>query len=473
MILRDYQQQSIEAVRASMRSGKKRPILVLPTGAGKTVCFSYIAHSAGLKGNRVIILVHRQELIYQTSEKLTMFGIEHGVISPEFEHTDYPVQIAMVQTLSRDTRLSKTVKPNLLIVDECHHSNATNYKKIVDWAECPVIGVTATPCRLDGRGLKEIFDDICVGVTVSNLLERGFLSDYRYFGMPVKSELLKNMKVSMGDYSADTIKDLAGKVSGDVVETWEEKAINQPTIVFCPSVASAESIATQFRSAGYEFYSLDGSMDRSKRKKLINDLAEGKITGITSCDVISEGTDIPVASCAVLLRKTKSTSLFMQQVGRVLRPVEGKKAIVIDMVQNYQEHGMPCEEREWSLEGKKKQEKNPEDIEIKFKQCKKCFAVSSPASVQCDECGEPFKVMTRKEMLFASGYSLAEVEKYSKPIKKVDHFTLEKYCESKGIKKGFAYFVRRDIDGKFDKFLEDFKLWREANLISNGKSILS
>jgi superfamily II DNA or RNA helicase len=184
--LRDYQDDVINACRASYKSGKKAPLLVLPTGAGKTICFSFMAHSASNKGSNVLILVHRQELVYQTSEKLSFFGLDHGIISPEFPHTDHPVQIAMVQTLSKDKRLSKSKKPDLLIIDEAHHSMAKGYRKVIDWAQSTVLGVTATPCRLDGMGLGNVFDDIVIGVTVDYLIRRKFLSDYLYYGFPYK-----------------------------------------------------------------------------------------------------------------------------------------------------------------------------------------------------------------------------------------------------------------------------------------------
>lgn len=422
-------------------AGKDRLFMLSDfTVTHNTVCFSYMAHNSSQRGNRVLILVHRQELIYQTSEKLSMFGVDHGIISPEFSQNDKPVQVAMVQTLSRKKRLDITQKPDIIIVDECHHTNASNYMKIIEWAGCKVVGVTATPCRLDGKGLGDIFDDICVGTTVSDLIDRGYLSKYRYFGLPVKKEALKGLKIRMGDYSRETATEMAKGVLGDIVGTWKKQAENQPTIVFCPSVKSAETIAEMFQCAGYNFKSLDGSMDREYRKSLIQGLADGSIAGITSCDVISEGTDIPVASCAVLVRKTKSTSLYLQQVGRVLRPVEGKTAVIIDMVQNYEDHGMPCDDRDWELHTTKK--RVSDEKEPSFRQCEECYACTPTPATHCCECGEPFPVKERKELQFSESFELAEIDFKNRKYQKAFVNRFGEFCESVlGWKKRASYYV--------------------------------
>ena len=433
--LRDYQENSIEAVRVALRGGKKKPLLVLPTGGGKTVCFSSIAFNASQRGNKVMIIVHRQELIYQTSEKLSAWGIDHGIISPEFQHTDQGVQVAMIQTLTR--RLLKTEKPDLLIIDEAHHSNAANYKRVIEWAGCTTIGVTATPCRLDGRGLGEVYDEICVGVTVQELIDRGFLSEYKYYALPIpKDAKREGLRKLGGEYTSESATKLIEGAIPNIVGEWESKAKGLPTIVFCPSVATAESVAKMFTDAGHKFVPISGAMDRTYRKQVISSLASGEVHGITSCDVVSEGTDIPVASCAMLLRKTASTSLYLQQVGRVLRPVEGKTAIVIDFVENYKDHGAPCSIRAWELGGRVKKPVNMECL------CSECSAVNSKLKTRCVECGailnykecpecmgmvpsfekkcECGYVFERKakELIQSGSFTLAEVEFVDKKLKK-------------------------------------------------------
>ncbi|MCP4393210.1 MAG: DEAD/DEAH box helicase [Alphaproteobacteria bacterium] len=434
--LRDYQEEVITGCRTAYSQGKKAPLLVLPTGAGKTICFSYVAQSASSRGSRVLILVHRQELIYQTSEKLKMFGVDHGIISPEFPHTDKPVQVAMIQTLVR--RTSKITKPDLIVVDEAHHAMSSTYTKIIEWGGCRILGVTATPCRLDGRGLGNVFDEIVVGVTVKKLIEMGHLSPYKYYSMPIKIE--NKLHKRMGDYKKDEVDEVAKKaIAGDIVGEWEKRALNEPTIVFCPSVDASERVAKLFQDRGYKFESLSGNMKREHRKGLISGLANGSLTGITSCDVVSEGTDIPVASCAILIRKTASTSLFLQQVGRVLRPVEGKIATIIDMVSNFSDHGAPCEEREWDLSTDKKKKKTKDKNES-FNQCDECFCIFSKDDDECPECGWEVPEKVAAEISFDSSYTLQEVD-FSSPRNKGNfQKKFGEFCQTvKGYKKGMAY----------------------------------
>ena len=434
--LRDYQEEVITGCRSAYSQGKKAPLLVLPTGAGKTICFCYVAQSASEKGSRVIIIVHRQELIYQTSESLKMFGVDHGIISPEFPHTDKPIQIAMVQTIGN--RLKRLTKPDLIVVDEAHHTTSATYKRVIEWGECRVLGVTATPCRLDGKGLGNIFDEMVIGISVKELIAMGHLSPYRYYSMPIK---IKNkLHKSMGDYKKDEVNHISDTaIAGDIVGEWEKRALNEPTIVFCPSVSASERVAKLFQEKGYNFESLSGNMKRDHRKKLISGLADGSVTGITSCDVVSEGTDIPVASCAILIRKTASRSIFLQQVGRVLRPVDGKTAVVIDMVQNFMEHGAPCEERVWSLSTDKKKIKAKEKNEP-FNQCDECFCIFPKDDDKCPECGWKVPEKETPEISFDSSYTLQEVD-FSSPRNKGNfQKKFGEFCQTvKGYKKGMAY----------------------------------
>ena len=170
MQLRYYQQRAIADTRAAIAAGSRTPILVLPTGGGKTIIFSAIAQSAAAKGNRVLILVHRRELIHQTSSKLAWVGLDHGIIAAGVRPTDAPVQVASVQTLAR--RLHRTNwQPGLIIIDEAHHATAGQWSRILEhWPSTYRLGVTATPCRLDGRGLGAAFDAMVLGPSVACLL---------------------------------------------------------------------------------------------------------------------------------------------------------------------------------------------------------------------------------------------------------------------------------------------------------------
>ena len=201
---RIYQQEAIQNCRNAFGIKKNSVLLVMPTGAGKTVVFSQIAQNAVEKNNNVLILVHRRELITQASKKLAAINVEHGIIAAKFKPTDAPIQIASVQTLVR--RLSTTkFTPSLIIIDEAHHAAAGSWKKILDnYPKAIRLGVTATPCRLDGRGLKEFFDDLILGPTIPELVKLGYLSPHRVFAAP-KPVKLTGIKTRAGDYAKDQL----------------------------------------------------------------------------------------------------------------------------------------------------------------------------------------------------------------------------------------------------------------------------
>lgn len=397
MNLRPYQQTLVEELRSKYSAGFKAPLLVLPTGGGKTFIFSYIAKSAAAKGLKVFILVHRQELLNQTSRSLDALEVRHGLIRPDYpEASMLPVQVASVQTLSR--RLNRGhYDPGLIIVDEAHHATAGTWRKILDrFPTALTLGVTATPVRTDGHGLKDIFDCIVEGPTVRDLISEGFLVKPKVYGPPHQVDLT-GVKRRGGDYDAKDLTERVDrpKITGDVISHYRKLADRQPAIAFCVSVAHAQHVAAQFRDAGYTAVCLDGSMHDAARRSAIEGLANGSINVLTSCDIISEGTDIPVVSVAILLRPTQSTGLFLQQVGRALRPAPNKEhAIILDHAGNCMRHGMPDEDREWSLDGEPKT-KRKTDSEPTVKQCDKCYHVYRPAP-RCPNCGHTPEIKDRK-----------------------------------------------------------------------------
>ncbi len=392
--LRDYQEQSVQRVRQSYIAGRKAPLLVLPTGGGKTVIFSYIAANTAARGKRVWILVHRVELLRQTSAALDKAGVRNGLINPKYTpDISAPVQVASVQTLIK--RLGKFPPPDLIIIDEAHHAIAGTWKKIIDaFPRAHVLGVTATPCRGDGTGLGieagGVFDDLLLGPQIGELIERGYLVKPIVYA-PKERLDLTGVRTKMGDYDNSQLAELMDKpkITGSAVEHYTRLCPGAPAVVFCVSVAHAIHVADEFRRAGYRAYHADGSLDDDVRKRILNGLGNGSVQVVTSCDLISEGTDIPAIGAAILLRPTQSLGLYLQQVGRALRPCEGKEhAIILDHVGNVITHGMPDEPREWSLEGEQKKKKKKEDKEknIPVKQCDQCYAIHEPAP-KCPVCG--------------------------------------------------------------------------------------
>jgi len=394
MQLRTYQTETINKTANSLRKGKHAPLIVLPTGAGKTVIFSEISKRAVQKNNNVLILVHRRELIKQASQKLANIQVPHGIIAAGFKPSSHQIQVASVQTIVR--RLKSTpFKPTLIIIDEAHHSVAGSWKKTLDnWPTAKRIGVTATPCRLSGEGLREMFDDLILGPSVKKLVKAGFLSPHKVFGAPQKINF-KKVKMRGGDYATDQLAEemLKADITGDAVKQYQKHANNLPAIAFCVNVEHAESVKTKFNNSGIAADIITGSMNTDDRDQVINGLSTGKIQVLVSIEVVSEGFDLPAVSCAILLRKTASLGLYLQQVGRILRPQENKTAIVLDHVGNTITHGFIDDPKNWSLDAPKKSRKNQEKAPA-VQTCKQCFATYSPQPT-CPECGYFAPVNTR------------------------------------------------------------------------------
>ncbi len=416
----------VTGIRDCFKNGIKSVLAVLPTGGGKTVVFTYITQKMGLKKKKVIILVHRIELLDQTSSALVEFDVEHGIINPKYTPCFiHDGQVASVQTIIRRLNYFAALnwKADAIIIDEAHHATSKSWTTIIDFfkelnPEVKIIGVTATPIRTDGQGLGVesggIFEEMVEGPSMSWLMDNGWLVRAKVYGQPEKLDL-SNIHTSGGDYKKDELSRLVDKpkIIGDAVQHYREICEGVPTLVYCVSVEHAEHVAQQFRDAGYKFYALDGNTDSEIRKRTIQGLKDGSVQGITSCDLIGEGTDIPRATCEVDLRPTQSKGLKIQHDGRVLRPVfppgfnasaatveerlaaiaasEKPFAIILDHVGNTERHGFSWAEQAWTLEGsvKKRGSKNQEKM-VQVVMCDSCHMQQEPAAV-CVGCGHVMK----------------------------------------------------------------------------------
>ncbi|MBX9838461.1 MAG: DEAD/DEAH box helicase family protein [Silvanigrellaceae bacterium] len=420
VILRKYQEEAIEKVKDSFRRKKRAPCLVLPTGGGKTICFCKIAESAVQNGKKVLILVHRAELLYQASEKLTNFGLSHGRISPEFTPAYYQnIQLASVDTLVK--RLDHLKEPDLIIIDEAHHVLKDNkWGRVVEkFKNSKLLGVTATPVRTNGDGLdisaKGFFDDLIIASSVKELMDLGFLCQAEYYAPPSHIDF-SNIKIRAGDYDSKGLSAETNKpdITGDAIKHYKNLSNNLPAIAFCVDKKHAEEVAKEFCAAGIHSEFIHGSLKSIDRKSRIEGLANGRIKVLTSVNVISEGTDIPVVTTAILLRKTKSLSLHLQMIGRVLRPFEGKKnAIIIDHVGNIIEHGFADTERTWSLKGIKKRNKKEVTL-TPTSQCPSCYSIYYTNKNRiCPKCGYE-KPIQEREISYSSEDLVKVTEEYKK-----------------------------------------------------------
>jgi DNA repair protein RadD len=348
--------------------------------------------------------------VNQISLALDRMGVRHGRIQPGHTMTGDLVQVGMVQTVGK--RLDKISAPDLLVIDEAHHAVAGLWSKVAEaWKSARILGVTATPQRSDGRGLGDAFDVMVEAIPMSELIAQGFLCGYDYLAPPPVADL-SGVGTRMGDYKIDELADAMDRavITGDAVGHYRDHLQGRPAIAFCVSIAHSEHVAAQFQQAGYRAASVDGKMDPDTRGRRIASIGDGRLQVLTSCDLISEGTDIPAVAGAILLRPTKSVGMFLQQVGRVLRPkADGSRAVIIDHVGNVHTHGLPDMPREWSLDTRKKKPPAPKTATCKA--CFKVFAVKPGwAQKPCD--GEP-------DCLFA------ERETASKPPLEVVPGTLE------------------------------------------------
>jgi DNA repair protein RadD len=414
--LRPYQLEGERQIRQAYADGFKSILYVLSTGGGKTYLFASIAFSAMRRQKRVLILCHRIELVDQIIEALKAFDITPQIIAASYQASagsaraaNKAVAVASVQTLVR--RLDSYAPPTLIICDESHHAaNGNGWSQILrKWPEARVLGVTATPCRLDGRGLGAHFDKLILGPSEEELVNRGYLVRTRIFAPPLvdTSGLFAPGHIRAGDCKTDEADALVNTpaVTGDAFGEYMKHTPNEQGLVFCTGVQHAENIARRFREGGVAAVSLNGGMDKQIRRMAFDDYRRGAIRILTSMDIFSEGVDAPGARVGIMLRPTQSLTLYRQQRGRILRPFPGKEyGTLIDHVQNCEKPGfvlLPGESDNWELTPdfiKKKKDAKP-GIRV----CLKCFAASLAYAKACGECGAVFPIKAREELEHREG----------------------------------------------------------------------
>ena len=369
-MLRPYQQRAVTMLREHHRD---RPLLCLPTGAGKTTVAAEVIRSATSRGNRAAFLVHRRELVDQAVARLAHFGVQAGrILAGHPEERDLPVQVASIPTLVRREHWPAEV----VIVDECSHATSASWGRCLDrYAESFVIGLTATPIRLDGRPLGDIFGCLVEPVTTQELVDAGHLVAPEVFAPPVD---LSKIRKRAGDYSLPEVYERMNPLTGSIVSTWLERTPGQRTVVFAVNVKHSQEIVAAFQQQGVAAEHIDGA---NPREDTLARLRSGETTLVSNCMVLSEGWDLPALQCAVLARPTKSLALFRQMVGRIMRPPG--PVTVLDHAGNHHEHGEVTEPVEWSLEGKPARSLNLDPLRT----CSECFAIYPPAAEECPQCG--------------------------------------------------------------------------------------
>ena len=307
LALRDYQITDVARLRETYAQGARAPIYQLATGGGKTVVFSHITKSATAKGKRTGVFVHRRELVAQASAKLALNAVPHGIMAAGLDRNhDEPVQVLSIQSaINRELP-----QFDFIVIDEAHHTRADTWHKLLAAQDkAKLLGVTATPARTDGKGLGThcggLFDAIVCGPTIADLTKAGHLAPTRCFAAPVQVNLEGVRKVA-GDYHQGELAERASLITGDVVREYAKHAAGRSAIVFCVTVAHAERVAQAFAAAGLRAACVHGGTPKDIRDGLIASLGNGGLDILTSCDLISEGLDIPSVGAVIMLRSTSA-----------------------------------------------------------------------------------------------------------------------------------------------------------------------
>lgn len=454
MILRDYQERAVVNVLAEIEN---RPILVMPTGAGKTVTGVAIARR---HGGRVLWVAHRRELILQAVGAIRAAGEEPGVIMPGYpSEPDKLIQVASVQTLAR--RGAQTC--DLLVIDEAHHASADSYANL-DAGH--ILGLTATPFRLDGAPLKPPFGRIVIGAHVDDLIRRGMLIEPTVYAPPGAD--LSGVRTVMGDYAQGELAERMKTITGDLIEHWKRLAHGRRTVVFAVNVAHSQQIAEQFAAAGIPAEHIDaGSLNRDQ---VLARLAAGETRVISNCMILTEGWDLPALEVAVIARPTKSRGLHLQMIGRIMRACPDKAgAIVLDHAGNHLVHGMVTDTMEYNLE-------TLGVIQKSFAtppKCPGCYMLLPPDWEECPECGTQRK---REAGIVEVAGDLVEIKEVPKPSFAAQNavwLALEERRELFGYKPGWTAYrfkmqfgfwpvTAEDPDGKQVLVNPDLKVGRDA-----------
>jgi DNA repair protein RadD len=397
----DFQLETIKDWENSM---SRRVCIVAPTGAGKTTIACLIIKKAFEQKKRSLFLVHRKELIEQCHDRLKQFGIVSGIIRADDSrhNSELTIQIASIPTLIR-RGVETYPEADVVFVDEAHRVAADSYQSILShYPIARIVGLTATPWRVDGRGLADYYDEAIVAAQYNELIALGIIvRPVVYTG---SIEGLDDISISQGDYATGQLERfmLGATIVGDILPTWQKRANGLKTVVFATGIAHSLAMRDIFINAGIACEHVDGSTPEDIRESIIARWKSGETTVVTNCQIFTEGFDLPDLQCAIMARPTKSKGLYLQMVGRALRSFYGKdRAIILDHAGLYAEHGFPTDPHDYSLQAKKKtkQEKRAAQKEqMAHRMCPQCQCLQDKANSACIECGFSFVPLEAKSV---------------------------------------------------------------------------
>jgi superfamily II DNA or RNA helicase len=342
--LREYQKEAVNSVVTEFKQGIASQLIVLPTGAGKSIIVAAVAHHFK---KRTLIIAHRQELITQMREKILLYWPEAniGICKAAQNEIDAPIVIASIQSASQPKRLEqlKTKGFDVLIVDEAHHASAETYQKLIaalgfrDNPEKLLLGVTATPGRSDGKGINHIFHKTIFSRDIASMIDHGYLS--QVIGRKIETACsLRGLKIHAGDFA---VGQLASKINVPsrnklIVTKFQEHSAQRKAVAFCADVQHCKDLADEFNDRGFKAAAVWGAMDKAERVSVLSDFNKGHIQIVTSCGVLTEGFDEPSIEAIIMARPTKSRSLYIQCIGRGLRKhITKKDCLVLDFTDSH------------------------------------------------------------------------------------------------------------------------------------------
>lgn len=437
--LRDYQLDLYGKALKSFREGKRRVLITAPCGAGKSYLFAHMCEQTINNGKSVLVLVHRKELAEQHRELFRKLNIP----------TD---KIRVALFFSEARHLGEYNRPDLIIADEAHWI-PNSLTKVLDYYNTYTIGLTATPCRLTGEPMGSVYEELIVGVTVKDLIERKCLAPYDYYSVTCAD--VSGLSVRNGDYATNEAETLLMQTAiyGDVIHSYKRFAEGKKTIVYCASKKHSEAMARKFREAGYSAEHFDSDTPKVERQRIMADFRSGKVQIICNVMLIVEGISVDDCECCILLRPTLSTTIFIQSAMRCMRYQEGKRAVIIDCVANYAKLGFPADDRKWSLHDTVKPKKTifNDDGTLQIRQCNNCFKCFKTAPI-CPYCGTEYET-TARELKQIKAVELRKIEEAEHIAEEERRKTarmevgmcksyqeLLKIEKERGYKSGWAYF---------------------------------
>lgn len=380
MSLRDYQQYIYDECQNAIRQGHKGILVCLPCRSGKSYIFAEMIRN--LKQGYALVLAHRRELLRQHEELLT-----------SIPHDKYRLESVFTEV----NHVSEHEPPTIIIIDEAHLSEAASYKRVCESYPSAIrIGFTATPQRLSGEPLS-LYSVLIQGIGTKELIERKAISEFDYYAPDIGLDLSAVSTVA-GEYNNKELTDVMcqSRLYGDFIKAYQSLADGKQAVAYCVSKKHAVSVCNAFNESGVSAVEIDSSDSVSERIAVINAFKNGEFKILCNCNLFSEGITLPEADVVMMLRPTQSLALFIQQGMRALTPREGKRAVVIDCVGNYQRHGLLDDDREWSINGRVKHKVTNPDGSFSIRTCSECFRVYPSRMSVCPYCGTAYVVKGRE-----------------------------------------------------------------------------